>query len=119
MQPRGSPRESRQLLLISCGCLRALFILFPIPDLLFPFPALNEMEEVAQEEGEAAGQAQNELPAPSQAVVPMEVDEKQAGNSGFGKKSPLGISLRDSFSSVSLVLLQLGCLIWNDDVSTA
>ncbi|NWW14889.1 FBX38 protein, partial [Oreocharis arfaki] len=40
--------------------------------------ALNEMEEVAQEEGEAAGQAQNELPAPSQAVVPMEVDEEQA-----------------------------------------
>lgn len=38
------------------------------------------MEEVAQEEGEAAGQGQDELPAPSQAVVPMEVDEEQAGN---------------------------------------
>ncbi|NXI39575.1 FBX38 protein, partial [Galbula dea] len=40
--------------------------------------ALNEMEEVAQEEGMAAGQGQNELPAHSQAVVPMEVDEEQA-----------------------------------------
>ena len=39
------------------------------------------MEEVAQEEGMAAGQGQNELPAHSQAVVPMEVDEEQAGNS--------------------------------------
>ncbi|NWW74209.1 FBX38 protein, partial [Climacteris rufus] len=38
--------------------------------------ALNEMEEVAQEEGEAAGQ-HSEPPAPSQAV-PMEVDEEQA-----------------------------------------
>lgn len=46
---------------------------------LLPFAALNEMEEVAQEEGEVAGQGQDELPAPSQAV-PMEVDEEQAGN---------------------------------------
>lgn len=92
VQPRGSPRESGQLLLIILtlwGCSRALLILFPIPDLPFPFAALNEMEEVAQEEGEAAGQGQDELPAPSQAAVPMEVDEEQAGNSGFGKKSPL------------------------------
>ncbi|NXP28586.1 FBX38 protein, partial [Scytalopus superciliaris] len=40
--------------------------------------ALNEMEEVAQEEGLPAGQGQNELPTHSQAVVPMEVDEEQA-----------------------------------------
>ncbi|NWU97750.1 FBX38 protein, partial [Upupa epops] len=40
--------------------------------------ALNEMEEVAQEEGMAARQGQNELTAHSQAVVPMEVDEEQA-----------------------------------------
>ncbi|NWS37928.1 FBX38 protein, partial [Probosciger aterrimus] len=40
--------------------------------------ALNEMEEVAQEEGMAAGQGPNELPIHSQAVVPMEIDEEQA-----------------------------------------
>lgn len=66
------------------GVWGALFILFPVPDLLFPLAALNEMEEVAQEEGEAAGQGQEELPAPSQAVVPMEVDEEQAGNCVWG-----------------------------------
>lgn len=80
MKPRGSPKESRQFLFISCECLWALFVLFPVPDLLVPFAALNEMEEVAQEEGDASGQGQDELPAPSQAVVPMEVDEEQAGN---------------------------------------
>lgn len=106
------PREPGQLLFISCECLRALFILFPLPELLFPFAALNEMEEVAQEEGEAAGQAQDELPAPSQAVVPMEVDEEQAGNCVWEEIT----SLRDSFSILSLVLLQLSCLILNDDV---
>lgn len=72
-------------------CLWALFVLFPLLDHLLIFSALNEMEEVAQEEGMAAGQGQNELPAHSQAVVPMEVDEEQAGNSGFGKELPFGI----------------------------
>ncbi|XP_032928791.1 F-box only protein 38 isoform X2 [Catharus ustulatus] len=60
--------------------------------------ALNEMEEVAQEEGEAAGQAQDELPAPSQAV-PMEVDEEQAGPSGIQpvvKAAPITIHDSDS-----------------------
>ncbi|XP_036247523.1 F-box only protein 38 isoform X2 [Molothrus ater] len=61
--------------------------------------ALNEMEEVAQEEGEAAGQGQDELPAPSQAVVPMEVDEEQAGPSGIQpavKAAPITIHDSDS-----------------------
>ncbi|KAF4803338.1 F-box protein 38 [Turdus rufiventris] len=60
--------------------------------------ALNEMEEVAQEEGEAAGQGQDELPAPSQAV-PMEVDEEQAGPSGIQsvvKATPITIHDSDS-----------------------
>ncbi|NXB51456.1 FBX38 protein, partial [Leucopsar rothschildi] len=61
--------------------------------------ALNEMEEVAQEEGEAAGQGQDELPAPSQAAVPMEVDEEQAGPSGIQpvvKATPITIHDSDS-----------------------
>ncbi|XP_066185509.1 F-box only protein 38 isoform X2 [Sylvia atricapilla] len=60
--------------------------------------ALNEMEEVAQEEGQAAGQGQDELPAPSQAV-PMEVDEEQAGPSGIQpvvKATPITIHDSDS-----------------------
>ncbi|XP_009571471.1 PREDICTED: F-box only protein 38 isoform X2 [Fulmarus glacialis] len=61
--------------------------------------ALNEMEEVAQEEGMAAGQGQNELPAHSQAVVPMEVDEEQAGPSGIQpvvKAAPITVHDSDS-----------------------
>ncbi|XP_010000262.1 PREDICTED: F-box only protein 38 isoform X1 [Chaetura pelagica] len=59
--------------------------------------ALNEMEEVAQEE--AAGQGQNEVPAQSQAVVPMEVDEEQAGPSGIQpvvKAAPITVHDSDS-----------------------
>ncbi|NXQ87721.1 FBX38 protein, partial [Nyctibius grandis] len=61
--------------------------------------ALNEMEEVAQEEGMAAGQGQNEVPAHSQAVVPMEVDEEQAGPSGIQpvvKAAPITVHDSDS-----------------------
>ncbi|XP_009985479.1 PREDICTED: F-box only protein 38 isoform X3 [Tauraco erythrolophus] len=61
--------------------------------------ALNDMEEVAQEEGMAAGQGQNELPAHNQAVVPMEVDEEQAGPSGIQpvvKAAPITVHDSDS-----------------------
>ncbi|XP_010184602.1 PREDICTED: F-box only protein 38 isoform X2 [Mesitornis unicolor] len=61
--------------------------------------ALNEMEEVAQEEGMAAGQGQNEVPVHSQAVVPMEVDEEQAGPSGIQpvvKAAPITVHDSDS-----------------------
>ncbi|XP_010120828.1 PREDICTED: F-box only protein 38 isoform X2 [Chlamydotis macqueenii] len=61
--------------------------------------ALNEMEEVAQEEGMAAGQGRNEVPAHSQAVVPMEVDEEQAGPSGIQpvvKAAPITVHDSDS-----------------------
>lgn len=79
------------------------------------------MEEVAQEEGEAAGQGQEELPAPSQAVVPMEVDEEQAGNWVWGEITswylPEGLIFHCCL--VWDVLLQLGCLILNNDVTTA
>lgn len=61
-------------------CLWALFLLFPCVDLMSIFSALNEMEEVAPEEGVAAEQGHNDVPAHSQAVVPMDVDEEQAGN---------------------------------------
>lgn len=53
---------------------------------------------MAQEEGMAAGQGQNELPAHSQAVVPMEVDEEQAGNSCFWKKLPFWYPLLEGLN---------------------
>ncbi|PKK20651.1 F-box protein 38 [Columba livia] len=61
--------------------------------------ALNEMEEVAHEEGVAAGLGQNEAPAHNQAVVPMEVDEEQAGPSGIQsvvKATPVTVHDSDS-----------------------
>uniref|UniRef100_A0A8C9F4T5 F-box protein 38 n=1 Tax=Pavo cristatus TaxID=9049 RepID=A0A8C9F4T5_PAVCR len=61
--------------------------------------ALNEMEEVAPEEGMAAGQGHNDVPAHSQAVVPMEVDEEQAGPSGIQpvvKAAPITVHDSDS-----------------------
>lgn len=47
--------------------------------------ALNDMEEVPQEDGVVAVDVQNEAVAHSQAVIPMDVDEEQAGNSDSGK----------------------------------
>ncbi|XP_044884059.1 F-box only protein 38 isoform X4 [Mauremys mutica] len=40
--------------------------------------ALNDMEEVAQDDGVAAGDGQNEASAHNPAVIPMDVDEEQA-----------------------------------------
>ncbi|XP_054245440.1 F-box only protein 38 isoform X3 [Indicator indicator] len=61
--------------------------------------ALNEMEEVAQEDGMADGQGPNELPTQSQAVVTMEIDEEQAGPSGIQpvvKAAPITVHDSDS-----------------------
>uniref|UniRef100_A0A4X2M771 F-box protein 38 n=1 Tax=Vombatus ursinus TaxID=29139 RepID=A0A4X2M771_VOMUR len=57
--------------------------------------ALNEMEEVPQEDGES----RNEGPTHSQAVFPMEVDEEQAGPSGLqpaAKATPITVHDSDS-----------------------
>lgn len=45
----------------------------------FFFQALNEMEEMVQEEGEVVAESGLETPAHSQAVIPVDVDEEQAG----------------------------------------
>ncbi|XP_043842094.1 F-box only protein 38 isoform X3 [Dromiciops gliroides] len=57
--------------------------------------ALNEMEEVPQEDRES----RNEGPTHSQAVFPMEVDEEQAGPSGLqptAKATPITVHDSDS-----------------------
>uniref|UniRef100_A0A8C8RI42 F-box protein 38 n=2 Tax=Pelusios castaneus TaxID=367368 RepID=A0A8C8RI42_9SAUR len=61
--------------------------------------ALNDMEEVAQDDGVAAVEGQNEAPAPNQAVIPMDVDEEQAGPSGLQpivKAAPITVHDSDS-----------------------
>ncbi|XP_010079912.1 PREDICTED: F-box only protein 38 isoform X2 [Pterocles gutturalis] len=78
--------------------------------------ALNEMEEVAQEEGMAAGQGQNEVPAHSQAVVPMEVDEEQAGPSGIQpvvKAAPITIHDSDSEDEEENIGTSRACIAQN------
>lgn len=42
--------------------------------------ALNEMEDMVQEDGEVVAESGHETPAHSQAVIPVDVDEEQAGN---------------------------------------
>ncbi|XP_072487129.1 F-box only protein 38 isoform X2 [Notamacropus eugenii] len=57
--------------------------------------ALNEMEEVPQEDGES----RNEGPTHNQPVFPMEVDEEQAGPSGLqstAKATPITVHDSDS-----------------------
>ncbi|XP_038628156.1 F-box only protein 38 isoform X1 [Tachyglossus aculeatus] len=61
--------------------------------------ALNEMEEVAQEDGEGVAEIGNEVPTHSQAVIPMDVDEEQAGPSGLQpvvKTAPITVHDSDS-----------------------
>ncbi|XP_074865959.1 F-box only protein 38 isoform X3 [Carettochelys insculpta] len=61
--------------------------------------ALNDMEEVAQDDGMAAMEGQNEATAHNQAVIPMDVDEEQAGPSGLQpivKAAPITVHDSDS-----------------------
>ncbi|KAM7162824.1 F-box only protein 38 isoform 1-T5 [Macrochelys suwanniensis] len=61
--------------------------------------ALNDMEEVAQDDGVAAGDGQNEASAHNPAVIPMDVDEEQAGPSGLQplvKAAPITVHDSDS-----------------------
>ncbi|EMP38141.1 F-box only protein 38 [Chelonia mydas] len=61
--------------------------------------ALNDMEEVAQDDGVAAGDNQNEASAHNPAVIPMDVDEEQAGPSGLQpivKAAPITVHDSDS-----------------------
>lgn len=54
--------------------------LFLSGSFLFVFTALNEIEEVAQEDGVALVESHSEAIATNQALLPMEIDEEQAGN---------------------------------------
>lgn len=51
------------------------------------------MEEVAQEDGVALAESHSEASATNQALLPMEVDEEQAGNSCQDPFLPLAVSI--------------------------
>ncbi|KAM3847344.1 F-box only protein 38 [Vipera latastei] len=61
--------------------------------------ALNEIEEVAQEDGMALVESHSEAIATNQALLPMEIDEEQAGPSGLQPSVNLApITVHDSDS---------------------
>ncbi|KAK9406657.1 F-box only protein 38 [Crotalus adamanteus] len=61
--------------------------------------ALNEIEEVAQEDGVALVESHSEAIATNQALLPMEIDEEQAGPSGLQPSVNLApITVHDSDS---------------------
>ncbi|XP_055413888.1 F-box only protein 38 isoform X8 [Bubalus kerabau] len=65
----------------------------------FAADALNEMEDMVQEDGEVMAESGHETPAHSQAVVPVDVDEEQAGPSGLQRVvKPTPITVHDSES---------------------
>ncbi|XP_006747727.1 F-box only protein 38 isoform X6 [Mirounga angustirostris] len=64
----------------------------------FAADALNEMEDMVPEDGEVAVSGQ-EMAARSQAVIPVDVDEEQAGPSGLQRVvKPTPITVHDSES---------------------
>ncbi|KAF6081143.1 F-box protein 38 [Phyllostomus discolor] len=61
--------------------------------------SLNEMEDMVQEDGEVVAESGHETPAHSQAVIPVDVDEEQAGPSGLQRVvKPTPITVHDSES---------------------
>ncbi|XP_014708069.1 F-box only protein 38 isoform X3 [Equus asinus] len=65
----------------------------------FAADALNEMEDMVQEDGEVVPESGHETPAHSQAVIPVDVDEEQAGPSGLQRVvKPTPVTVHDSES---------------------
>ncbi|XP_032707374.1 F-box only protein 38 isoform X7 [Lontra canadensis] len=65
----------------------------------FAADALNEMEDMVPEDGEVVAASGQETVARSQAVIPVDVDEEQAGPSGLQRVvKPTPITVHDSES---------------------
>ncbi|XP_025780216.1 F-box only protein 38 [Puma concolor] len=65
----------------------------------FAADALNEMEDMVPEDGELVAASGRETAARSQAVIPVDVDEEQAGPSGLQRVvKPTPITVHDSES---------------------
>ncbi|XP_006985226.2 F-box only protein 38 isoform X2 [Peromyscus maniculatus bairdii] len=65
----------------------------------FAADALNEMEDMVQEDGEVGAESGSDMPAPNQGILPMDADEEQAGPSGLQRVvKPTPITVHDSES---------------------
>ncbi|XP_042547930.1 F-box only protein 38 isoform X3 [Dipodomys spectabilis] len=65
----------------------------------FAADALNEMEDMVPEDGEVTAESGSDTPAHSQAIMPVDVDEEQAGPSGIQRVvKPTPITVHDSES---------------------
>ncbi|KAM5214361.1 F-box only protein 38 isoform 9-T10 [Hipposideros larvatus] len=65
----------------------------------FAADALNEMEDMVQDDGEVVAESGHETPAHRQAVIPVDGDEEQAGPSGLQRVvKPTPITVHDSES---------------------
>ncbi|XP_069340493.1 F-box only protein 38 isoform X3 [Eulemur rufifrons] len=65
----------------------------------FAADALNEMEDIVPEDGEVVAESGNNASARSQAIIPVDVDEEQAGPSGLQRVvKPTPITVHDSES---------------------
>ncbi|XP_038186279.1 F-box only protein 38 isoform X2 [Arvicola amphibius] len=65
----------------------------------FAADALNEMEDMVQEDGEVGAESGSDMPAPNQGLLPMDADEEQAGPSGLQRVvKPPPITVHDSES---------------------
>nr|XP_048274971.1 F-box only protein 38 isoform X3 [Myodes glareolus] len=65
----------------------------------FAADALNEMEDMVQEDGEVGAESGSDVPAPNQGLLPMDADEEQAGPSGLQRVvKPPPITVHDSES---------------------
>ncbi|XP_027258575.1 F-box only protein 38 isoform X4 [Cricetulus griseus] len=65
----------------------------------FAADALNDMEDMVQEDGEVGAESGSDMPAPNQGLLPMDADEEQAGPSGLQRVvKPTPITVHDSES---------------------
>nr|XP_004664803.2 F-box only protein 38 isoform X6 [Jaculus jaculus] len=65
----------------------------------FAADALNEMEDMVQEDGEVVAESGGDMPAHRQATLPVDIDEEQAGPSGLQQVvKPTPITVHDSES---------------------
>ncbi|XP_050013883.1 F-box only protein 38 isoform X4 [Alexandromys fortis] len=65
----------------------------------FAADALNEMEDMVQEDGEVGAESGSDVPAPNQGLLPVDADEEQAGPSGLQRVvKPPPITVHDSES---------------------
>ncbi|XP_060233173.1 F-box only protein 38 isoform X2 [Meriones unguiculatus] len=65
----------------------------------FAADALNDMEDMVQEEGEVVAESGSDMPAHNQGILPVDADEEQAGPSGLQRVvKPTPVTVHDSES---------------------